>query len=58
MTEKKKLEAELNSLTEKIDRLKSGSRPIRPETFERILSLEARADALDEKIYKMEREND
>ena len=54
MTEKKKLEAELNSLTEKIDRLKSGSRPIRAETFERILSLESRADARDEKIYKME----
>tara|TARA_R100000781_G_scaffold114937_1_gene87957 strand:+ start:1964 stop:2137 length:174 start_codon:yes stop_codon:yes gene_type:complete len=54
MTKMKKLETELNSLTEKIDRLKSGSRPIRPETFERILSLEARADALDEKIYTME----
>ena len=54
MTEKKKLEAELNSLTEKIDRLKSGSRPIRPETFERILSLEAQADALYKKLYTME----
>ena len=54
MTEKKKLEADLTSLTEKIDRLKSGSRPIRPETFERILSLESPAGGLDEKIYKME----
>jgi hypothetical protein len=53
---REKLEAELNSLTEKIDRLKLGSRPIRPETFERILNLEARADALDKKIYTMELE--
>ena len=55
MIEKKKLEleAELNSVTEKIDRLKSWRNPD-PSQVQHIAELEKKADALDEKIYQME----
>jgi len=60
MIEKKKLEleAELNSITERIDLLKSWRNPAPPQVqykvTQRIAELEKKADALDEKIYQME----
>ena len=60
MIEKKKLEleAELNSITERIDLLKSWRNPhpsqVQYKVTQRIAELEKKANALDEKIYQME----
>ena len=52
MIEKKQqLESALNSITERIDRLK---RNPDPSQVQHIAELEKKADALDEKIYQME----